>query len=451
MKQTYLISIAIIAGLAFYSCAADNEPVPTPVEQEEEEKPQTEKPDETSKPDESKDAEWIPSIIVPSLGTSNAFILSDEETAALNGLHNFSFNLISSSCGENDTDGNGNFCISPISAALCLSMWANSVDDSTRDQIVSMMGADKIETVNELMYKLQRYLPSDITRAEVCLANSVWYTDKYQVSKQYGDFMTKQYGAAVMPFSDTNTLSRLLDEWCNVNTEGMIPSFPAVVTPETDVLWVNALYFADRWSTPFEKESTTISPFHGTNHTTDVEMMNSTEILGYAEFDGYKAVNKYFENREYACYIIVPDDAMILNKNSFPLSLQTFTAIKNKMEDYEVTFSMPKFELETNADLLAAYQNMGLNTQNTALSGMGFLDGVTGNANARQTSSIATDEDGARLAAISTVGWGSSLGYTPVYPKVEFKIDRPFIFIISNRVSGAIMMAGRVCNLPNAK
>ena len=142
--------------------------------------------------------------------------------------------------------------------------------------------------------------------------------------------------------------------------------------------------------------------------------------------------------------VIVPDEGEF---ESFEASLdaETLDAVAESLQRYLVELSMPKFEFESDFSLSETLKTMGMPLAFGAadFSGMNasgqpdlFIKEVMHKAN------ITVDERGTEAAAATGVVMASSLPPGPV----RLAIDRPFIFVIQDSATGAILFAGRVLN-----
>ncbi|MFA5642339.1 MAG: serpin family protein, partial [Bacteroidales bacterium] len=57
-----------------------------------------------------------------------------------------------------------------------------------------------------------------------------------------------------------------------------------------------------------------------------------------------------------------------------------------------------------------------------------------------QKTAIEVNEKGSEAAAVTSVG----IGVTSMPPKNEFRVNRPFVFVISEKFTGTILFAGKV-------
>jgi serpin B len=114
--------------------------------------------------------------------------------------------------------------------------------------------------------------------------------------------------------------------------------------------------------------------------------------------------------------------------------------------DSEVALSMPKFEFRTQAGLADALKAMGMATAFDSdaadFSGMTkqeklFISDVIHEAY------IAVDEKGTEAAAATAVIMRTAAAPMPT-EMIELRIDRPFLFALRDRDTGAVLFLGRV-------
>jgi serpin B len=175
-----------------------------------------------------------------------------------------------------------------------------------------------------------------------------------------------------------------------------------------------------------------------------VPMMRQTESFGYAEGDGYQAVELPYDGGELSMVILLPQAG---NFGAFENSLdsQQIDGIIESLEGRQVTLAMPKFEFESEFSLRETLAAMGMPI---AFSGSADFSGMTGNrdlyiADVVHKAFVSVDEAGTEAAAATAVVMEETA--IPGEP-VEVTIDRPFIFLIRDIETGAILFVGRVVN-----
>jgi len=109
---------------------------------------------------------------------------------------------------------------------------------------------------------------------------------------------------------------------------------------------------------------------------------------------------------------------------------------------------MPKFKLETNYDLKPPFQKMGMKDAfggAADFSGMGWLKGDLWISQIKHKAFVEVNEEGTEAAAATAVEMATkSIPYYPV-----FRADHPFLFIIQDNQSSAILFMGRMVNPDN--
>jgi serpin B len=129
------------------------------------------------------------------------------------------------------------------------------------------------------------------------------------------------------------------------------------------------------------------------------------------------------------------------------LRSQQISNIVSALQTDVVHLTMPKFEFDSEFRLANTLAEMGMPA---AFSGDADFSGMTGNrelsiGDVIHKAFVSVDEAGTEAAAATAVIMVGSSGPDEP-PPVEFTIDRPFIFLIRDINTGAILFVGRVLN-----
>jgi len=389
--------------------------------------------------DTSEDAPALPTVKNIEIGASEANALSVFET--------FSFKLntlVAENYNDVIIDGEENYCLSPLSMISCLSLVSNSVDDPAAAQIARTLGCNSVESMNTLNTKLLQFLPAKENGVDMRLSNSVWYSDLYSVTTEFRDKMAKQFGASVYArdFDSEKTIDDI-NTWASYHTKGMINNIIQHIP--ANILWLNAVYFEGEWESKFDASLTKAEKFYGTLRTSNVNMMHRTAIMTYASDDKLQMLSIPFKGEEYRLSILLPVDQK--QPVSELVTLDRFKTLSRQLRGCDVTLSLPKFKAETKSTLNKVLDMMGMPYSNLTLTGIGFpASYITNLATTSQAAKFEIDEEGAKAAAV-TIIMDSSTGITPEYDKVTMNVNRPFMYIITSRTTGAVVMMGRVNNL----
>jgi serpin B len=173
--------------------------------------------------------------------------------------------------------------------------------------------------------------------------------------------------------------------------------------------------------------------------------MRQVESFGYTKGEGYQAVELPYNGTELSMVILLPASGQF---QSFEKGLQAqkISAIISALRPTRVALAMPKFEFESEFSLKDTLADMGM--PDAFCPGDADFSGMTGNrdlfiSEVVHKAFVAVDEAGTEAAAATAVMM--SLTAVPE-PPVEVTIDRPFVFLIRDIETGAILFVGRVLN-----
>ncbi|MBE9482067.1 MAG: serpin family protein, partial [Chloroflexi bacterium] len=282
------------------------------------------------------------------------------------------------------------------------------------------------------------------------IVNAIWGQKDYEFLTPFLDTLAENYGAGLrlLDFISTPGESRLIiNDWVSDQTEGRIENLipQGLINELTRLVLTNAIYFNAAWQYPFSEDMTGDGPFYllGGGEVT-VQMMRQTESFGYAEGDGYQAVELPYDGGELSMVILLPQaDQFEAFEGS--LDAQRVEDIVKALEPRQVALTMPRFEFESSFSLKETLATMGMPV---AFSGSADFSGMTGNRNlfiadVVHKAFVSVDEAGTEAAAATAVVM--ELTAVPETP-IKVTIDHPFIFLIRDIETGTLLFVGRVVN-----
>ena len=424
-KLIYLCSLLLLC-----SCAQEN-PVVGPQEKEEE------KPAEMLPYGPSEQYE-----VLEALPTKGGMFVSDADRALLNALNEATFNayILSEKSLENQMDSHsGNYAVSPMSAAMCMALTANSIDEPWASSSAAIMGLGSADAAKDFFLKMMKYLPDERTGLPMHMANSIWYASKFKVDEAFKAMMQGDLRVPVtaLNFIDDD-FAAIINKWGEENTDGLIKKCcPDDLDPAKIIaLWANALYFRGRWETPFDPANTNPMEFNGRDRKGNPDAMHYLAAMSYAEANGCQMVRLYFEKEIYSLDII--------KCNEGKLTADLYDQLLKYREPAMVDIYLPKFEVNTRAVLNPLYPGLEKSLSGATFDRMGFENASLKTSMLMQNSIFGIDEVGAYGAAVTTQ---TSEGYGPPTRKVTAKFDSPFTFVLRNNDIGAIVFIGRINNL----
>jgi serpin B len=353
--------------------------------------------------------------------------------------------------------GGGNLVFSPASVALALAMaraGARGETASEMDAVLHALGADlQAAGLNALDLALgarsgtfadEVGKPHEVT---LRIANTPFAQRGMALEPAYLEALATSFGAGLRLVDyahDPEAARKLINAWVDVKTEHRIPELLAAGTIDdmTRLALVNAIYLKAPWATPFDPAATKPGSFtRADGSSLDVRMMHGGGSLPYAEGAGWRAVELPYIGGSLAMTVIVPDDLAAYERGLGPESL---AQVISALEERTVDLSFPRFGLETHADLSTILAALGM--PRAFDPGLADFSGITASEQLYisaviHQANIDVDEKGTEAAAATAVVMRATA--EPAGP-VTLRVDRPFIFLLRDVPTGAIVFMGRV-------
>lgn len=367
-----------------------------------------------------------------------------------------------------DQSADENIIFSPTSLFLATSIAANGADSDTRREILNVLGcSDKdVDEINSLNKKVIENFRTLDNSTNISVASSVWYSDMDGEPKStIKDVLREYYEAPLTGVDDLSSADavKLINDWCNLNTHGEIPSLIPSITPSDShdsgsLILANALYFKGQWKDKFDAKLTTDKEFYSESKgVKSVPTMKNPKIsvIGYGT-DSYTAVSLPYGNKAFSMLIILPDEGHDLKECFVEEEYEKLRSLaKEKLSIFlnyngaqkALNLEMPKFVLNTNIDLTNTLKSLGINkvfdkdqadfsnffeTANLVLGSM------------KQISKIMVDETGTTAASV-THGKGDMASN---FQEIEdFIVNRPFAIMIVEKSTGIPLFIGKISNL----
>ncbi len=356
--------------------------------------------------------------------------------------------------------GEGNLFYSPYSISLALAMaWAGARGETEQAMARTLhfpLPQDRLHPAfNALDQALagrgQGAKGKDEGGFRLHIANALWGQQGYPFLPEFLDLLAQHYGAGlrVVDFArDPEGTRVLINDWISQQTEGRIRDLipPGVIDPLTRLVLTNAIYFNAAWAEPFDEKLTAEGTFYLLDGTeVRVPMMRQTTQLGYAEGEGYQAVEIPYDGRELAMVILLPASGRF---EAFEASLDAarLEEILRSLNVQPVDLTMPRFRVESSFNLSRALVEMGMRVAFTP--DEADFSGMDGTRNlyigdVLHKAFVSVDEAGTEAAAATAVVIRMT---GVVLSPVEVMVDRPFIFLIRDLQTGAVLFVGRVVN-----
>lgn len=374
------------------------------------------------------------------------------EAAQLKLDQEFAFEFFAHVFSEEKNEEEKNFMISPFSLSMALAMTWNGSDNETKTAIQNTLklGDMSDKEVNEYFQKLKENFGKTDPSTQLAIANSIWTNKNIEILPNFVSLNKKYFNSTVeaVQFGDPMVTERIND-WAKDNTKGLIKKVIDKTTP-TDLMYLlNALYFKGKWTSEFDAKNTTKMNFYNQKgNSVKVDMMHQKEHFNYASDETMQMVQLPYGNNSFSMMVLLPSqNKTLLDITSNLQSKGYWNSLKIKLQNSEVDLFIPKFKTEYNKRLNKILINMGMGIAFDPLtadfSRMSNLDAFISLVD--QFTYINTDEEGTEAAAVTVVGLELTSA-NPSPPKIVFKADRPFIYIIQENSTGTILFMGAIEN-----
>lgn len=335
----------------------------------------------------------------------------------------------------------GNDCLSPYSLFAALSMVANGDDADASRELIDLLGSDDLKQLNEYNKLLLSELRNVDSATKLMIANSIWVNSGSLCHPMFQSTLSDTYQATFRSMNlASNESVEAINAWAAENTAGLVPYFlqqPLGV----QLAVLNALYFKAPWATQFDKSLTTEADFHNADGTlAKVEMMHHPALEAhFAELNGANVLRLPYANGLFCMTLILPTEGCGESEVASLMTPEVLTAAGNEVL---ANLYMPRFEMQANGSILNVLKRMGLNV------GLPFRTMLAGGDvvidNILQATRLKVDENGTEAAAVTAVTMDGMADPSSEPRRISMTLDRPFLFAITERSSGAVLFMGRV-------
>lgn len=341
----------------------------------------------------------------------------------------------------------GDLAIGPGSLHTALSMILAGARGRTATEMeavlhTSGLGARLHELNNALDRELRRR--GEDPEVDVSIANRLWAARGLALRAAFIETLASQYGAALAQADfagDPEGSRAAVNQWVADNTRDKIEElFPkGTIDQSTQLVLANAIHLDAKWKFPFPVAATRVEPFTlPDGNKVNVEMMHYDEYLPSGRGDGWTAVRLPYGGDQLSMTVVVPDDLRAFEKRLDPALL---VAIDGAIKDGGIHLGLPRFTAKTHLALADTLAAMGMPS---AFGGGADFSGMTGSqglvlAAVEHEVLVKVDEEGTEAAAASGGAMAGSHGPTVT-------VDRPFLFVIRDEPTGAVMFLGRVAD-----
>ncbi|KAK3608154.1 hypothetical protein CHS0354_034113 [Potamilus streckersoni] len=369
------------------------------------------------------------------------------------GLTAFSLNLY-----KLFMEGEENIFLSPYSVCAAMLLAHLGSKGNSEAQIRKVLGLDQmeVEVMHKEFQKMRKVLNAKTAKSTtLAIANRIFAKMGLSVRKEYTEKSLLYHGSEMecLDFAGESEKSRLrINAWVEEQTRQKIKDLlPAgSINSLTLVVLVNAVYFKGDWDTKFDPQKTEKNDFHiSMAETVKVDMMHAKRKCRFLKNDElkYSALMLPYKDGNLSMVIVLPyenDGLKGVEKALNAHALSSFCEDLAHGGRPEVIIALPKFKMEITYELTKTLPKLGISDilQSTKADFGAMLDGHPDAfiSDVIHKTFIDVNEEGTEAAAAT--GMMMRCMAMPLPPE-EFIADHPFLFLIRDNDTGAILFIGR--------
>ncbi|MBW6479097.1 MAG: serpin family protein [Bacteroidales bacterium] len=358
------------------------------------------------------------------------------------------FNAINPSHDEN-------LVISPFSISTALAMTYAGADGNTAMQMARTLyfDIDQESFHKSFSQWMNTILEKGEAKKQLQIANSLWPQEDYPFLDEFMDLMREYYGSGFYKVNykgDREQIRQQINAWVEKHTNDLIKDLiqPGVLTDDTRLVLVNAIYFLSNWKIAFDENATHPGVFYiSRERTANVPFMYMKDDLRYTKTDNFQALELEYEGGDFSMLVVLPAENGDLNGFIKDFDALSFAQTIEKLEKQEVQVYLPSFKIRSKFDLEKLLASMGMPdafSNRADFSKMTPLNDLKIDKVIHEAFIDVNEEGTEAAASTAVVIIRKSAIVDP--PANIFRADRPFFYLIRENSSNSILFMGKVVN-----
>lgn len=353
--------------------------------------------------------------------------------------------------------GGKNVVYSPLNTYMALAVLAELTDGESRAQILELLGVPDIDSLRIQASALWAANYVNDGAVTSIPAASLWLNEDITfVRKTMNTLADTYYASSYRGEMGSDELNQALRDWLSEQTGGLLKEYADGMALDADTVLAVAttLYFQAKWAAGFRQDNNTQRTFHSADGDMTAEFMNQSCVFStYYWADGFTACGKQFElGGAMAMWFILPDEGVSVDDLLADGQVAEFLSAPSDWENQSqllVNFSMPKFNVSSQADLIGGLKALGVtdvfDPERSDFTPMARnLDGIYV-SQITHAARVTVDEYGCEAAAFTIIAANGGLPASD--EEVDFVLDRPFLFAVTGE-TGQLLFVG-VVNRPD--
>jgi len=344
----------------------------------------------------------------------------------------------------------GNLFFSPYSISTALAMTYAGARGETARQMAEVM---QFTLPHKRLHPAWSELEASLYEGEedeecpLHLANSLWGQKGFGFHREFLTLARKYYGARCREIdfaAHPERAREAINTWIRTLTQEQIQELllPGDLDASTVLVLTNAICFKEKWSTWFDARHTREGQFWiAEDKQVTVPLMRQSGLFPLHRTEKVEVLELPYAGERFSMVLLLPRAKMGLAEVEQMLSSAVLAQWLKGLHPQTVQVTLPRFTLDSRFELAEVLKAMGMtdafNSKVANFAGMArradiWIDDVVHEAK------VGVDEAGTKAAAATAV----KMKRTSL-PE-SFTVDRPFCFLIRDRLTGSVLFLGRV-------
>ena len=347
-----------------------------------------------------------------------------------------------------------NLFYSPSSLLIALAMTCFGAKGKTAEEIVKVLhlaSATKSDLNNNMKQFISTLNAASDNNTKLLTANKLFIEKSFEILESFKEGTREFYDAEVALVDYKAHAERVREEinqWVEQKTNDKIKDLiPAgMLSEDTRLTLVNAIYFKGLWLEPFRKEETFPGSFFvAENQEIQVPMMRQEADFKFTESQelACQILEMPYISKKMSMVILLPIEnnglASLEEQLTFENLQASLSALEASRPD-EMEVYLPKFKLTQQFDMNDILSKMG--AEEMFIHGKANFTGITEDSlyvsKVVHKAFVEVNEEGTEAGA------ATGIGINTMSLKPMFNANHPFMFLIRHSDSGAILFLGRL-------
>ncbi len=343
-----------------------------------------------------------------------------------------------------------NVFFSPYSLSTAMAMLYAAAEGETKAQIQKTFHYPVPAILNPNSAALYNQFNKSNPDYKLATVNDLWMQQGLRPNQNYLDTVQRYYGGKVTtldfegsPDPARQTINKKIADKTKQMILELLPK--GSIKSDTAVVLTNAIYFKGDWTMPFTAERTSAQPFYNAiGRASTVQMMQQQSYFDYYEDKYIQVVQLPYKGDDLSMLVVLPkfNHKLAMQQLAKSLSATKIKQWRSGLVRQEVNLQLPKFKLDARYQMKTLLADMGMpKAFNNGAEFNLYADGPPIKLDEVYHQAVVTVDEKGTEAAAAAGAVGMYVGMS--YP-VKFKADHPFMFVIKDNKTDAILFLGQV-------